>query len=141
MGGSMFNPFGKLSGNLLSTSELLFKLIDDSSQQMAGEKKIDGGFYQSTKKVPHNTFFVDCSVARWRFSPPDLQNSGGFESRLAGKKYFWRTPNFWRISGGFDQFCMVCFCLADSGGFEVCISKKKKLVSQYFLLKKLVDKK
>jgi hypothetical protein len=44
------------------------------------------------------------SVARWRFSPPDLQNSGGFESRLAGKKYFWRTPNFWRISGGFDQF-------------------------------------
>jgi hypothetical protein len=24
-----------------------------------------------------------------------------FESHLAGKKYFWRAPNFWRISGGF----------------------------------------
>jgi hypothetical protein len=49
------------------------------------------------------------SVARWRLSPPDLDNSGGFESCLAGKKYFWRTPNFRRISGGFDQFCMVVF--------------------------------
>jgi hypothetical protein len=54
------------------------------------------------------------SVARWRFSPPDLQNSGGFESRLVGKKYFFRTANFWRISGGFDQFCMV---LVLFGGF------------------------
>jgi hypothetical protein len=74
---------------------------------------------------------VDFSVARWRFSPPDLQNSAGFESRLAGKKYFWRTPNFWRISGGFDQFCMVCFCLADSGGFEVSISKKTTCFSLF----------
>jgi hypothetical protein len=35
-----------------------------------------------------------CSVARSRFSPPDFNNSGGFESCLAGKKYFWRVPNF-----------------------------------------------
>jgi hypothetical protein len=76
------------------------------------------------------------SVARWRFSPPDLQNYPGFESRLAGKKYFWRTLNFWRISGGFDQFCMVCFCLADSGGFEVCISKKTNLFLNIFCFKK-----
>jgi hypothetical protein len=58
--------------------------------------------------------YKDNSVARWRFSLPDLDNSGGFESRLAGKKYFWQTPNFWRISGGFNQFCMV---LVLSGGF------------------------
>jgi hypothetical protein len=38
-----------------------------------------------------------------------LENSGGFESHLADKKYFWRTSNFWRISGGFDQFCMGLF--------------------------------
>jgi hypothetical protein len=53
------------------------------------------------------------SVARWRFSPPDLPNAGGFESRLAVKKYFWWTPNFWRISGGFDQFCMGLFLSRD----------------------------
>jgi hypothetical protein len=67
-------------------------------------------------------------------SPPDLQNSGGFESCLAGKNYFWRTPNFWRISGGFDQFCMGLFSLADlvdSGGFGVSISNKQ-LVSHFF---------
>jgi hypothetical protein len=53
--------------------------------------------------------------------------SARFASHLAGKKYFWRTPNFWRISGGFDQFCMGLFCLADlavSGGFGAFISKK-----------------
>jgi hypothetical protein len=64
-------------------------------------------------------------------SPPDLENSGGFKSRLAGKKYFWWTPNFWRISGGFDQFCMVFFL---SGGFwrfkSLC--KQKKLFSHFF---------
>jgi hypothetical protein len=53
-------------------------------------------------------------VARLRFFLPDLENSGGFESHLAGKKYFWRTPNFWQISGGFDQFCMGLFL---AGGF------------------------
>jgi hypothetical protein len=42
------------------------------------------------------------SVDRWRFSPRDFENSGGFESHLAGKKYFWRSVNFWRISGGFE---------------------------------------
>jgi hypothetical protein len=57
------------------------------------------------------------SVARWQFSLSDLQNSGGFESHLAGKKYFWRTPNFWRISGGFDQFCMGLILSGGSGGF------------------------
>jgi hypothetical protein len=67
------------------------------------------------------------SVARWWFSPPDLENSIGFESRLAGKKYFWRTPNFWQISGGFDQFCIFFFLvdLADFGGCGVSISKKQ----------------
>jgi hypothetical protein len=39
---------------------------------------------------------------------------GGFESCLAGKKYFWQTANFWRISGGFYQFCTV---LGFFGGF------------------------
>jgi hypothetical protein len=44
------------------------------------------------------------SVVRWRFSPPDLENYGGFKSHLASKKYFWGTHNFWRISCGFVQF-------------------------------------
>jgi hypothetical protein len=52
------------------------------------------------------------SDARWRFSPPDLDNSGGFERCLAGKKYFWQVPNFWRISDRFDRFCTGFFCLA-----------------------------
>jgi hypothetical protein len=56
------------------------------------------------------------SVARWRFSPPDFDNSGGFESCLAGKKYFWPVPNFWQIFGGFDQFCTGLFLPGRSGG-------------------------
>jgi hypothetical protein len=67
-----------------------------------------------------------------------LQNSGGFESRLAGKKYFWRTPNFWRISGGFDQFCMGFFLFGRSAGFGAFISKKQ-LASHFFCIKKIVD--
>jgi hypothetical protein len=58
---------------------------------------------------------------------------------LADWKVVWQAKNIscgLPISGGFDQFCMICFCLVDSGGFEVSISKKK-LVSQYFLLKKI----
>jgi hypothetical protein len=46
-----------------------------------------------------------------------LENSGGFESCLAGKKYFLRAPNSWRISGGFAQFCMALFLTGGSGGF------------------------
>jgi hypothetical protein len=49
-------------------------------------------------------------------SPPEFENSGGFESRLTGKKYFWRVLNFWRISGGFDQFCTGLFLSGASGG-------------------------
>jgi hypothetical protein len=61
-----------------------------------------------------------------------LDNSGGFESHLAGKKYFWRAPNFWRI---LNNFARVYFCLtdlADSGGFGICISKNQ-LISHFFL--------
>jgi hypothetical protein len=36
------------------------------------------------------------NVARWQFSPPDLDKSGGFESCLAGKNYFWLILNFWQ---------------------------------------------
>jgi hypothetical protein len=84
------------------------------------------------------------SVARWRFSPPDLQNSGGFESRLVGKKYFWRTGGL-PISGGFladlTNFVWLVFCLADladSGGFGAFISKKQ-LASHFFCITFFVD--
>jgi hypothetical protein len=62
------------------------------------------------------------SVARWWFSPPDLQNSGGL-------KVVWPAKNISRglpISGGFDQFCMGFFCvadLADSGVLEPLLAK------------------
>jgi hypothetical protein len=64
-------------------------------------------------------------------SPPDLENSGGFESRLAG-----RLP----ISGGFladlTNFAWVCFCLADSGGFGVFVSKTTTFFSLFLPYKK-----
>jgi hypothetical protein len=56
------------------------------------------------------------SVARWRICPPDFENFREFERRLAGKKYFWRAPIFWQISGGFDQFCTGSFLSGGSGG-------------------------
>jgi hypothetical protein len=34
-----------------------------------------------------------------------------------GVKNGQKTPNFWRISGGFDQFCLADFYIR-SGGFE-----------------------
>jgi hypothetical protein len=80
---------------------------------VSGNMKIKSLFSQL---IPHP------SVARWRFSPPDFQNSGGFESRLAGKK----NSGGLSISGGFladlTNFAWVCCCLADSGGFEGSIS-------------------
>jgi hypothetical protein len=87
------------------------------------------------------------SVARWRFSPPDFDNSIGFESCLTGKKYFWRVPNFWRISGEFDQFCTGLFLSGRSGGilafFEYLITKIRlffKLLHASFF-KKIINKK
>jgi hypothetical protein len=70
-----------------------------------------------------------------------LDNSGGFESHLAGKKYFWLTPNFWRISGGFDQFCIVLFL---SGGFWRFWSRlymQKTTLFLTFSCKKIVEQK
>jgi hypothetical protein len=54
----------------------------------------------------------------------------GFESCLAGIFYFWRVPNFWRISGRFDQFCTGLFLSDRSGGilavFESLLTKKQR---------------
>jgi hypothetical protein len=88
------------------------------------------------------------SVARWRFSLPDLDNSGGFESCLAGIFYFCRVPNFWRISGGFDQFCTGLFLSDRSGGilavFESLLTKKaalfKLFLTNFFNEKKITKK-
>jgi hypothetical protein len=62
---------------------------------------------------------------------------------LADWKVVWQAKNIscgLPISGGFDQFCMICFCLVDSGGFEVSISKKNLFLNNS-CLKRLVDKK
>jgi hypothetical protein len=76
-----------------------------------------------------------------------LDNSGGFESCLAGIFYFWRVPNFWRISGGFDQFCTGLFLSDRSGGilavFESILTKKQLCSnsSLIFFNKKKIAKK
>jgi hypothetical protein len=69
------------------------------------------------------------SVARWRFSPPDL-------------KVVWHAKNIsgsLPISGGYQadltNFVMFCIWLADSGGFGVSLSKKQLFFS-LFLAKK-----
>jgi hypothetical protein len=45
---------------------------------------------------------------------------GGFlrqiSTILADLKVVLRVPNFWRISGGFDQFCTGLFLFGRSGG-------------------------
>jgi hypothetical protein len=35
---------------------------------------------------------------------------------LADLKVVWQVPNFWRISGGYDQFCTGLFLSGRSGG-------------------------
>jgi hypothetical protein len=89
--------------------------------------------------------------------PPSLLSrrsawpDGGFLRQickiLADLKVVWRAKNIsggLLISGGFladlTNFAWVCFCLADSGGFGVSISKKQ-LVSHFFMHKKVVYKK
>jgi hypothetical protein len=57
------------------------------------------------------------SVARWRICPPDLEISGGFESQLAGKIYFWRTACSGGFLADFDSFLQDNFCLADLADF------------------------
>jgi hypothetical protein len=60
------------------------------------------------------------SVARWQFSPQDLDNSGRFESCLAVKK---------NISGGWADLtnsAKMFFCLADLADFESLYTKNKK---------------
>jgi cystathionine beta-lyase family protein involved in aluminum resistance len=66
---------------------------------------------------------------------------------LADLKVVWRAKNIsggLPISGGFladlTNFVWLCFCLVDSGGFGVSISKKQLFFS-LFLAKKKVDKK
>jgi hypothetical protein len=76
----------------------------------------------------------EISVARWRFSPPDLEI-------LADLKVVWWAKNISSrlpISGGFladlTNFAWVCFCLAvlaDSGGFGVFFIKNL-LFSHFF---------
>jgi hypothetical protein len=88
------------------------------------------------------------SVARWRFDPPDLDNPGGFKKCLAGKKYFSQTPDFWWISGGFEQVCTGFFLSGRSGGilavlesplakssFVLTRSNKQKQQINYYLIK------
>jgi hypothetical protein len=62
---------------------------------------------------------------------------------LADLKVVWRAKNIsggLPISGGFladlTNFAWFCFCLVDSGGFGVYISKKT-LVSHFFLHQKI----
>jgi hypothetical protein len=72
------------------------------------------------------------SVARGRISPPDFGSSGGFESHLAGKRYFWRIrPNLHRLflSGG------SCGILA---GFESQSAKNSFFFSFFWLFWQLI---
>jgi hypothetical protein len=66
------------------------------------------------------------SVARWQFSPQHLDNSGRFESCLAGKK---NISGGW--AGGFvadlTNSAKVFFCLADLADFESLFQKNKKI--------------
>jgi hypothetical protein len=57
------------------------------------------------------------SVAGWRFSQPDFGNSGGFESRLAGKKYSWRVPVSGRFLADLTKSARAYFCLVDLAEF------------------------
>jgi hypothetical protein len=57
---------------------------------------------------------------------------------LADLKVVWQAKNISRglpISGGFladlTNFAWVCFCLADSGGFGVSVSKKTTFLSLF----------
>jgi hypothetical protein len=65
-----------------------------------------------------------------------LENSGRFESRLAGKHISCGLP----ISGGFladlTNFAWVCFGLADSGGFGPSVSKTTTFVALFLPYKK-----
>jgi hypothetical protein len=78
------------------------------------------------------------SVARWRFSPPDLENSGGFESHLAGKKYI---SGGLPISGGFladlTNFTWVfVFVWQILAGLESLLAKNKLFFSLFLPYKK-----
>jgi hypothetical protein len=54
-----------------------------------------------------------------------MQTSGGFESQLAGKIYFWRTADFWRIFWRIlPLFCRTIFVWRIwqiYGGFELSV--------------------
>jgi hypothetical protein len=80
--------------------------------------------------------------------PPVLPD-GGFLRQiwtiLADLKVVWQAKSIsggLPISGGFladlTNFVCLCFCLVDSGGFGVSISKKQLFFS-LFLAKKIVD--
>jgi hypothetical protein len=82
-----------------------------------------------------------------------FDNSGGFESRLAGKKYFWQTPIFWRIWPILQSLIFIWRIWRNSGGFRVAISKKPTLlkihlafffrqdIKSYFFPKKIKEEK
>jgi hypothetical protein len=67
---------------------------------------------------------------------------GGFLRRIckirADLKVFWRAKNILADSqflADLTNFAWVCCCLADSGGFEVSVSKKTTCFSLSLALK------
>jgi hypothetical protein len=66
------------------------------------------------RKVITKNSAVAHSVARWRFSPPDLDNSGGFESCSGGNFLFLAGSQF---LADLTNSAQVYFCLKDLADF------------------------
>jgi hypothetical protein len=100
---------------LACTNNLLFIYLDARLILKKVMQNKPNFNYGSTN---HYTFSFSSSVTRWRFSPPDLDNSGGFESCLAG--IFLFLGGF-PISGGFladlTNSAQIYFCLTDLAEF------------------------